>query len=108
MVAVYVCEQGERYSLVDSIFQATDQGIVTLATLRDRQGRADDFQIVDLNQGAARLLRRPLDELRWRRLSEGGHALGAVSTVGRLRAIIETGRREEFEIEWVTGWRTSR
>ncbi len=109
IVAVYVCEKGERYNLIDTIFQATDQGIVTLAALRDDQNRASDFQIVDLNMGAARLLRTPIDDLRWRRLSEGGHskngvasfacALGSVAVVDRLRAIIETGQREEFEIE---------
>jgi diguanylate cyclase (GGDEF)-like protein/PAS domain S-box-containing protein len=99
MIAVYVREKGERYNLVDTIFEATDQGIVTLATIRDEQERPSDFQIVDLNKGASRLLRAPLDELRWRRLSEGGHVLGSAAVVERLRAVIETGRREEFEIE---------
>ena len=99
MIAVYICEKGERYNLVDTIFQATDQGIVTLATIRDEQDRPVDFQIVDLNNGASRLLRVPLDEPRWRRLSEGGHGLGSAAVVERLRATIETGCREEFEIE---------
>jgi diguanylate cyclase (GGDEF)-like protein/PAS domain S-box-containing protein len=99
MTAIYVCEHGERYNLVDAIFQATDQGIVTLKTVRDELGRPFDFQIVDLNKGASRLLRTPLDDLRWRRLSEGRHALGSASIIARLCTLIETGRREEFEIE---------
>jgi diguanylate cyclase (GGDEF)-like protein/PAS domain S-box-containing protein len=99
MTAIYIHEQGERYNLVDTIFQATDQGIVTLKTVRDEVGRAIDFQIVDLNKGASHLLRTPLDQLRWRRLGVGGHALGSVSVVERLCTTIETGRREEFEIE---------
>lgn len=98
MVAVYVCETAERYNLVDTIFQATDQGIVTLAVIRDEQNQPADFQIVDLNKGASRLLRTPLDELRWQRLSESGHALGSASVIERLRATVETGR-EEFEVE---------
>jgi diguanylate cyclase (GGDEF)-like protein/PAS domain S-box-containing protein len=99
MIAVYVCEKGNRYNLVDAMFQATDQGIVTLATVRNEQGRPSDFRIVDLNAGASRMLCLPPDELRWRRLSEGGHALGSTDVIARLCAIMETGCREEFEIE---------
>ncbi|MDQ8726559.1 EAL domain-containing protein [Bradyrhizobium sp. LHD-71] len=99
IIAVYVCEKGERYNLIDTIFQTTDQGIVSLATVRDEQSRPTDFRIVDLNNGAARLLGMPLDELRWRCLSEGSHALASPAVAARLQAIIGTGRSEEFEIE---------
>jgi diguanylate cyclase (GGDEF)-like protein/PAS domain S-box-containing protein len=99
MTAIYVDERGERYNLLDAIFQATDQGIVTLKTIRDDRNKAIDFQMVDFNNGASRLLRTSLDGLRWRRLSNSGHALGVASIVERLCTIIETGRREEFEIE---------
>ena len=103
LVAVYVREQSESYNLVDTIFETTDQGIVTIVTIRDEQNRPSDYQIVDLNNGAARLLRAPLDELRWRRLSEGGHALGSASVIERLHATIESGCRQEFEIELAGG-----
>jgi diguanylate cyclase (GGDEF)-like protein/PAS domain S-box-containing protein len=103
MTAIYVRERGDRYNLVDAVFQATDQGIVTLVAVRDEQNRPSDFQIVDLNNGASRLLRTPLDELRWRRLSDGGHALGSAAVVERLCSIIESGRREEFEVELGAG-----
>jgi len=99
MTAIYLHEEGERYNLLDTIFQATDQGIITLKLVRDEQARVVDFQIVDFNNGASRLLRTSLDELRWCRLSEAGHALGSVLAVERLCTIVETGRREEFEIE---------
>lgn len=75
IVGVYVNEQGQRYNLVDAIFSSTDEGIVSLAAIRDSASRACDFQIVHHNQGAARLLKVAVGDLQWRRLSQGGHAL---------------------------------
>ena len=45
-----------HYNLLDTIFSATDEGVLSLAAIRDASGRPSDFQIVHLNQGAARLL----------------------------------------------------
>ena len=75
LVGAYINEQGPRYNLVDAIFSSTDEGIVSLAAIRDAASCAFDFQIVHHNQGAARLLKVAVPDLQWRRLSEGGHAL---------------------------------
>ncbi len=75
LVGAYINEQGPRYNLVDAIFSSTDEGIVSLAAIRNSANHAFDFQIVHHNQGAARLLKVAAPELQWRRLSEGGHAL---------------------------------
>ncbi|WP_233022268.1 putative bifunctional diguanylate cyclase/phosphodiesterase [Rhodopseudomonas boonkerdii] len=75
LVGAYINEQGPRYNLVDAIFSSTDEGIVSLAAIRNSANRAFDFQIVHHNQGAARLLKVAAPDLQWRRLSEGGHAL---------------------------------
>jgi diguanylate cyclase (GGDEF)-like protein/PAS domain S-box-containing protein len=74
-VGVYVNEHGPRYNLVDAIFSSTDEGIVSLAAIRNATNSAFDFQIVHHNEGAARLLKVAVPALQWRRLSEGGHAL---------------------------------
>jgi hypothetical protein len=75
MTSVYVNRRGLQYNLLDAIFAGADDGILSLATIRGADGQPADFQIVHLNQGTARLLRLPPDELRWRRLSAGAHAL---------------------------------
>jgi len=75
LVGAYVNEQGPRYNLVDAIFSSTDEGIISLAAIRNSANRAFDFQIVHHNQGATRLLKVAAPDLQWRRLSEGGHAL---------------------------------
>ncbi len=59
LIGAYVNEQGPRYNLVDAIFSATNEGIVSLAAIRDSESRAFDFQIVHLNRGAAELLKVP-------------------------------------------------
>jgi hypothetical protein len=69
-----------------------------LATIRDQDKRPMDFQVVDLNVGAAQLLQQPIEALRWRRLSEGNHAFNSALVSGRLRKIVETGKRETFEV----------
>ena len=72
LVGVYVNERDAQYHLLDTIFAATDDGVLSLAALRDAAGKPFDFQIVHLNEGAARLIRQPATELMWRRLSAGG------------------------------------
>jgi PAS domain-containing protein len=79
LIGIYVAESGDRYNLLDAIFSATDDGIVSLAAIRDCDSRAFDFQIVHLNQGAARLLRQSSSDLQWHRLGTGGHALCQVA-----------------------------
>ena len=56
LIGIYVNERGAAYNLLDTIFSATDDGIVSLAAIRDAAGWPFDFQIVHLNEGASRLL----------------------------------------------------
>ena len=61
LIGAYVNERGTQYNLLDTIFSATDEGVLSLAAIRDAHGQPFDFQIVHLNQGASRLLKRPVD-----------------------------------------------
>ncbi|MDB5616075.1 EAL domain-containing protein [Tardiphaga sp.] len=99
LVGVYVNEQGPRYNLVDAIFSATNEGIVTLAAIRDSAGQPFDFQIVHLNEGAARLLKAPSTGLQWRRLSAGGHALCLPDVQQWLLSMISRGASDQYEID---------
>jgi diguanylate cyclase (GGDEF)-like protein/PAS domain S-box-containing protein len=103
LLAAYVREHGTRYNLVDTIFRATDEGILALAAVRDAAGRAIDFQIVALNDGAARLLGLPEEGLRWRRLTELSSGLSAPGAFERLLATLETGRHDRFELTMPSG-----
>lgn len=98
LISAYVNERGLQYNLLDAIFCATDDGIMSLATIRDAEGRPVDFQIVHLNQGTARLLRSPPDELRWRRLSTGMHVLCSPLVLERLIAVVNDGISDQFEV----------
>ncbi|HEY0910296.1 MAG TPA: GGDEF domain-containing protein, partial [Bradyrhizobium sp.] len=68
LVGAYVNERDTQYNLLDTIFSATDDGVLSLAAIRDAGGQPADFQIVHLNQGAARLLQQPSTALLWHRL----------------------------------------
>ena len=72
-IAIYVGERGQRYSLVASIFHSSDEGVIALAVIRDEDRRPIDFQIIDLNARATKLLGQSAERLRWRRLREGEH-----------------------------------
>ncbi|MEH2478519.1 diguanylate cyclase (GGDEF)-like protein/PAS domain S-box-containing protein [Nitrobacteraceae bacterium AZCC 2146] len=99
LIGAYVNEQGARYNLVDAIFSSTDEGIVSLAAIRDSASKAFDFQIVHLNQGASRLLKVASTELQWRRLSAGGHALCLPGVRQWLLSMIASGSHDQFEID---------
>jgi len=99
LVGAYVNERGAQYNLLDTIFSATDDGVLSLATIRDAGGRPYDFQVVHLNHGAARLLRENPAELMWRRLASGGSLLSAPDLIERLCSVVVGGRGDQFEID---------
>jgi diguanylate cyclase (GGDEF)-like protein/PAS domain S-box-containing protein len=99
LIGAYVNERDTQYNLLDTIFSATDEGVLSLAAIRDASGQPFDFQIVHLNQGASRLLKRPSTELLWRRLGAGGNLLGSPQVIERLRDIIGNGCGGQFEID---------
>ncbi|HKU09540.1 MAG TPA: PAS domain-containing protein, partial [Bradyrhizobium sp.] len=99
LVGAYVNERGAQYNLLDTIFSATEDGVLSLATIRDAGGRPHDFQIVHLNQGAACLLRQDTAQLMWRRLAAGGNLLSAPDVIERLRDVVIDGKGDQFEID---------
>ena len=99
LIGIYVNERAVQYNLLDAIYSTTDEGVLSLATLRDGSGQPFDFQIVHHNQGASRLLKIPSTELQWRRLSAGGNLLCASEVVERLLGVVRSGSREQFEID---------
>ena len=99
LIGVYVNARDAQYNLLEAIFSTTDEGVLSLATIRDSGGQPFDFQIVHHNQGASRLLKLPSTELQWRRLSAGGNLLCAPDVVERLLGVIKSGSRDQFEID---------
>ena len=99
LIGVYVNEQGTRYNLLDAIFASTDDGILSLAAIRDSDHRPIDFQIVHLNDGASRLLGRSATALQWSALRDGTHLLCAREVIDWLLQVVGGGDREELEID---------
>jgi len=99
LIGAYVNERAPQYNLLDAIFSTTDEGVLSLAALRDSGGQPFDFHIVHHNQGASRLLKVPSTGLLWRRLSAGGNLLCSPEVLERLFAVIKTGNRDQFEID---------
>src|ERR1700689_5790173 len=98
LIGTYVNERAAQYNLLDAIFSTTDEGVLSLAALRDSGGQPFDFQIVHHNEGASRLLKLPSTDLLWRRLSAGGNPLCSPEVLERLFAVIKRGNRDQFEI----------
>src|ERR1700738_3206636 len=99
LIGAYVNEREAPYNLLDAIFSNTDEGVLSLTTMRDSGGQPSDFQIVHHNQGAARLLKVASPDLMWRRLSEAGILLSSPNVIGRLLTVIKSGNRDQFEID---------
>jgi diguanylate cyclase (GGDEF)-like protein/PAS domain S-box-containing protein len=99
LIGVYINERAPQYNLLDAIFSATDEGVLSLATIRDSDGKPFDFQIVHHNAGAARLLKLPAAELLWRRLSAKGNLLCSREVIERLLDVVRSGNGDQFEID---------
>ncbi|MES2194081.1 MAG: EAL domain-containing protein [Pseudomonadota bacterium] len=99
LIGAYVNERGLQYNLLDAIFSTTDEGVLSLATIRDSAGQPFDFQIVHHNQGASRLLKLPSTDLLWHRLRSGGNLLCLPDVIARLLDVIKSGDGQQFEID---------
>ena len=87
LMAVYVRERGSRFELVDSIYRSTNEGMIALVAMREPNGtEVVDFQILDLNDGAERLLHLPAARLRWRKIAGSGHPFATAKTLARLKS----------------------
>jgi diguanylate cyclase (GGDEF)-like protein/PAS domain S-box-containing protein len=99
LIGAYVNERTPQYNLLDAIFSTTDEGVLSLAAIRNPGGEPFDFQVIHHNQGASRLLKLPSDDLLWRRLSSGGNLLCLPEVIDRLLGVIKSGNRDQFEID---------
>ncbi|UWU80211.1 EAL domain-containing protein [Bradyrhizobium huanghuaihaiense] len=99
LVGAYVNERGAQYNLLDAIFSATDDAVISLATLRDAGGKPFDLQIVHHNKSAGVLLEAAGASLLWRRIGEGGTLLASPDVMEFLLRSISGGRGEQLEIE---------
>jgi hypothetical protein len=61
---VYIEQRERNFSLVEAMFQATRDGLLALAVIRDATGAPSDFQIAALNEGAALVMQGTADSLR--------------------------------------------
>lgn len=99
LVGTYVNERDAQYNLLDAIFSTTDDGVVSLATIRDSVGMPSDFQVVHHNRAAADLLRLPSATLQWHRLKQGGNMLCTPEVMARLFDVVTHGRSDQFELD---------
>jgi PAS domain S-box-containing protein len=99
LIGAYVNQRTPHYNLLDAIFSTTDEGVLSLAAIRDCHGEPFDFQVVHHNDGASRLLKLPSTELLWRRLNAGGNLLCQPQVIGRLLDVVRSGSRDQFEID---------
>src|SRR6201999_1334535 len=99
LIGAYVNERSAPYNLLDAVFSRSDEGVLSLSTLRDGAGQAFDFQVVHHNEGASKLLKVPTTALLWRRLSAGGNLLCLPEVIGRLFDVVSRGESHQFEID---------
>jgi diguanylate cyclase (GGDEF)-like protein/PAS domain S-box-containing protein len=97
MALIHLHRRDETLSLLDATFKATREGFVTLAPA---SAPAEDFRIIALNGGAARLLGASEAELQWRGLSEVLPQIASAETLERLRAVLEMGEADRFELDF--------
>ena len=97
LVLAFARERAAKYSLVEALFQASNAGLVTLASMRHVGDDALDFQIVGLNPAVLRMFDQSSGELLWRQLSEALPALVSDGCMVRLAEVLSTGRTDEFE-----------
>ncbi len=95
---IFARERAPKYNLIDAIYRATDDGLVTLAAIYGAANRIVDLHIISLNDSATRILGGSERDLRWRRLGDVVPSWLENGTFERLSAMFETMRHDEFEV----------
>src|SRR3954451_11706253 len=98
LVGAYINERGAQYNLLDAIFASTDDAVISLATLRDANGKPFDLQVVHHNKSAGLLLGVASGSLLWRRIGKGGTLLASPDIMEFLLKAVAGGRGEQLEI----------
>jgi diguanylate cyclase (GGDEF)-like protein/PAS domain S-box-containing protein len=98
LVLACVRETASELSLLHTISEATHQGILALAPIRNEGGEIVDFQIVAVNDSAAALMRRRRAELLWARASQLKVGMRSLGLFERLEIVLREGRRDEFDL----------
>ena len=89
-----------QYDVLDTMFGATDEGMIALTAIKNASDKVVDFQFVAFNAGASRLLDMPAERLQWSRLSELGLRLEEAEIVENLARGVEQKRRVSFEVSY--------
>jgi diguanylate cyclase (GGDEF)-like protein/PAS domain S-box-containing protein len=96
---VYIEERERNFSLVEAMFQATKDGLLALAVIRDAAGVPVDFQIAALNEGAAVVMQGTPEDFRGRRLSEVCAEIEATQVLPQFISVFNRGGAGQFELE---------
>jgi len=99
ILLVYVGHRQETYSLIDAIFASSLDGLLALAPVKAADGSVTDFQIVSLNDSAARMVARDADQIRWQFISELFPLLVTEGSLAKLVAMHDAGSTGNFEVE---------
>jgi diguanylate cyclase (GGDEF)-like protein/PAS domain S-box-containing protein len=97
---MHIAERERHFSLVEAMFQATKDGLLALAVIRDAAGAPIDFQIAALNDGAALVMQSTTEDLRGRRLSEVCAEIQATEIPPRFVSVFNRGGADQIELEW--------
>jgi diguanylate cyclase (GGDEF)-like protein/PAS domain S-box-containing protein len=96
---LFARERVSKYNLVDAVYRATHDGLVTLAAIYGPGNVVVDVQIISLNDSASRMLGGAESDLRWRRLGEVAPDWRTNGAFSRLSTIFLTMAHDEFEVE---------
>ena len=100
-VFVLVLDRREtRHDVLDTMFGASDEGMIALTAIMDANREVVDFQFVAFNEGASRLLNLPAERLQWSRLSELGLELEESEVIENLARATKRGERISFEVSY--------
>ncbi|SKA06898.1 putative bifunctional diguanylate cyclase/phosphodiesterase [Consotaella salsifontis] len=96
-------ERDGRADLLETMFGATSDGMIALETITSPSGEAIDFQVMALNDSAAKLLSLDRSQLLWHRLSDISGVFAGSDPIAEIADAVAKGERKVFEAAAITG-----
>jgi PAS domain-containing protein len=99
LVGVYANERDARYNLLDTIFSTTDEGVLSLAAIRDASGVPSDLGSSISTRARHGCSSSPRSRCCGEGLCAGGNPLCMPDVIRRLRDIVSCGNGGQIEID---------
>ena len=97
-------DRQQQADLLERVMNTTPAAIIVHECVRDETGAIIDFRMVRVNDAAAELLQKPIDQIEHRRISQYFQGVGDVPLFQQYLRVVDSGKPARLDVPWADRW----